>query len=345
MSGKVVGWAMEQVTGSPVTKLLLVKLADNANEEGVCWPSLALIIEHTELSRRTVQDHLTRLEVLGLIEIERREGGNGTLPNRYHLQIPAPARRPKGVQDARPPGAQVAHPGVQVAREGVQDLHEGVQVAPPYIEEPSSEPSMNPHSNAPAGAGESVVAALGEGSPERWPEFLAAVTDTWPEGMPLRDAGPAQAEFVRQSKVTPADTLIACCRAHGAAETRRKSARGAMRGEFVTKLPSNWLREGAWKGYVGDVEAQARQDGERTLAVARTRAALGDGLVEILRKVGLTEIDLALLDGTSFEKGPPAMFVVPRPFPASRLRQHQDKLERAMGESLRIVEAGKAGTG
>ena len=39
MSGKVVGWAMEQITGSPTAKLVLIKLADNANEHGICWPS------------------------------------------------------------------------------------------------------------------------------------------------------------------------------------------------------------------------------------------------------------------------------------------------------------------
>ena len=83
MSGKVVGWAMELRTGSPITKLVLVKLADNANEEGTCWPSISKIMAHSELGRLTSIQRtakligallsgreLTRADVTGLL------GGN-----------------------------------------------------------------------------------------------------------------------------------------------------------------------------------------------------------------------------------------------------------------------------
>ncbi len=68
MSGEVVGWAMKQLTGSPAAKLVLAKLADNANEQGLCWPSIDLIVEHTELAQSTVYKHLAKLEELGLIK-------------------------------------------------------------------------------------------------------------------------------------------------------------------------------------------------------------------------------------------------------------------------------------
>src|SRR4051794_7952882 len=73
MSGKLIGWAMQQATGSSVTKLVLVKLADNANESGFCCASLELIVKHTELSERAVREHLYRLERLQLVKVERRK--------------------------------------------------------------------------------------------------------------------------------------------------------------------------------------------------------------------------------------------------------------------------------
>lgn len=87
MSGKVVGWAFEQKTGSQAAKLVLVKLADNANESGYCFPSIDLIVEHTELSERAVRKHLNELQTKGLIKIIRRFTDGVQLPNHYHLLL------------------------------------------------------------------------------------------------------------------------------------------------------------------------------------------------------------------------------------------------------------------
>lgn len=55
-------------------KIVLLALADNANDEGVCWPSMATIAKKCSKSDRTVQGvikqlcavgHLTRKEVVG----------------------------------------------------------------------------------------------------------------------------------------------------------------------------------------------------------------------------------------------------------------------------------------
>lgn len=89
MSGKVVGWAFEQKCRSPVAKLILVKLADNANEEGYCWPSVALIVRHTGLSERAVRANLGYLEEDGLIRIETRiTAHRGQISNAYQLAVP-----------------------------------------------------------------------------------------------------------------------------------------------------------------------------------------------------------------------------------------------------------------
>lgn len=89
MSGKVTGWAFEQETGSPISKLVLVKLADNANDLGLSWPSVTRLVRQTELSERSVRDHLQKLQDLGLLRIiERRERSGRQRSNCYYLLVP-----------------------------------------------------------------------------------------------------------------------------------------------------------------------------------------------------------------------------------------------------------------
>lgn len=62
-------------------KMVLMCLCDFANEEGVCWPSVATIMRKTSKSERTVQ---TALKWLKDNEFYTLEGRNGTSP-RYIL--------------------------------------------------------------------------------------------------------------------------------------------------------------------------------------------------------------------------------------------------------------------
>lgn len=87
MSIRAITWAMEQKTGSPTTKLVLMKLADNANDEGLCWPAQSTIARHCEIDRSTVNRHIKRLVELGLIEVEQRTQDGVKLPNVYHLKL------------------------------------------------------------------------------------------------------------------------------------------------------------------------------------------------------------------------------------------------------------------
>lgn len=48
-------------------KLVLLKLADNANDQGVAWPHIETIVSDTSLCRRSVFRALDKLEELGLI--------------------------------------------------------------------------------------------------------------------------------------------------------------------------------------------------------------------------------------------------------------------------------------
>jgi DNA-binding transcriptional ArsR family regulator len=85
MSIRAIAWALQVRTGSPTTKLVLIKLADNANDDGVCWPSMSHIARHTELSRSTVVRHIAALEAAGLVIVTRRSQDGVQLPSHYKL--------------------------------------------------------------------------------------------------------------------------------------------------------------------------------------------------------------------------------------------------------------------
>jgi hypothetical protein len=54
MSSKAVGWAFEQYAGSPGAKVVLMALADEANDKGECWPGQKRIAFKAEMSDRAV---------------------------------------------------------------------------------------------------------------------------------------------------------------------------------------------------------------------------------------------------------------------------------------------------
>jgi uncharacterized phage protein (TIGR02220 family) len=87
MSFMATAWAVKQKTGSPTRKLVLLLLADRANDKGVCWPSMQTIAEDCELSDRAVRNNIRQLEEIGLLTTERRKDGDTQLSNMYHLPV------------------------------------------------------------------------------------------------------------------------------------------------------------------------------------------------------------------------------------------------------------------
>jgi len=76
MSFEAMTWAIKKKTGSSTRKLILLLLADRANEDGVCWPSLSRIAEDCEISRDSVIRHIKQLERDGLIFVVRNSNKN-----------------------------------------------------------------------------------------------------------------------------------------------------------------------------------------------------------------------------------------------------------------------------
>jgi len=80
MSWKAIAWAVKQKTGWPARKLLLLMLANYADDGGYCWPSQRTLRDATELSLDTIQRNLKRLADDGLIWIESRPRTSGRWP-------------------------------------------------------------------------------------------------------------------------------------------------------------------------------------------------------------------------------------------------------------------------
>jgi len=74
MSTKIMGlcWPMQGMNASQ--KAVLISLADNANDDGVCWPSIGHISERTCLSERAVQGAIKWLVLAGALQVSERHG-------------------------------------------------------------------------------------------------------------------------------------------------------------------------------------------------------------------------------------------------------------------------------
>ncbi|MEB3843959.1 helix-turn-helix domain-containing protein [Pseudomonas guariconensis] len=106
MSMELMVKAMKTKVGNPLRKLVLIKLADNANDMGECWPSYQHIADQCEIGRSTVKVHIRELEKSGLLRREFRRKGELNQSNVFHLALnggAAPA--PGGGAGDNPPGA------------------------------------------------------------------------------------------------------------------------------------------------------------------------------------------------------------------------------------------------
>lgn len=93
MSMNLMAQAMSIKVGNPLRKLVLIKIADNANDKGECWPSYQHVAEHCECSKSAVRAHIEALIKMGLLTKENRLGvnnGKGNTSNLYYLTLDNP---------------------------------------------------------------------------------------------------------------------------------------------------------------------------------------------------------------------------------------------------------------
>lgn len=97
--------ALKTKVGNPLRKLVLLKLADNANDQGECWPSYQYIADQCEMSKRSVMIHISKLIEDGFLRKEHRLGGEKkNKSNLYTLMVGA-GDTLGVVQEIHPPSA------------------------------------------------------------------------------------------------------------------------------------------------------------------------------------------------------------------------------------------------
>lgn len=118
MSHYMTALAMKQQGLKPATKIVLYWLADHHNSEnGKCFPSINRLAELCEMSRRSVEEHLSTLEKLGLIKRENRfrETG-GKTANAYILELTGTYENISDTQNPRMVCEKSAHGDTQNLR-------------------------------------------------------------------------------------------------------------------------------------------------------------------------------------------------------------------------------------
>lgn len=135
MSVEAITWASKQRTGSPGAKLVLIALANYANDRQECWPSQATLAQWTEQSDRTIRTHLAALEAMGLIHRQAREMAGAFSSDLITLQIAQqqifPAERISAGEKRRFPAENISgkpskEPSDKKTNKGTQ-LPEGFQ--------------------------------------------------------------------------------------------------------------------------------------------------------------------------------------------------------------------------
>ena len=87
MSMELMVKAMKAKVGNPLRKLVLLKLADNANDQGECWPSYQYIADQCEIGHSTVRKHIGELVKAGFVSVKHRKGPKGSSTNVYTISI------------------------------------------------------------------------------------------------------------------------------------------------------------------------------------------------------------------------------------------------------------------
>ena len=74
MSIKIMNKVWDTHCETHTQKLILISLADNANDQGVCWPSIDYMALRCDLSRQAVINQIEHLTKLGFIKVRKSDG-------------------------------------------------------------------------------------------------------------------------------------------------------------------------------------------------------------------------------------------------------------------------------
>ncbi|MDQ4166148.1 helix-turn-helix domain-containing protein [Pseudomonas aeruginosa] len=166
---------------SPAQKSVLISLADQANDQGVCWPAVDSIATRCCLSKRAVQQAIKWLRSVGIVSVEERQGRSTMYSVTPAAYAPPQEMHPSSKctragnattpADAAPPPPQEMHPTPAAS-------------APRTVIEPTREPSGN---LLPTRSGSATDEAMQEACRSVWAAYRAAYEARW-SVQPVRNA-------------------------------------------------------------------------------------------------------------------------------------------------------------
>ena len=200
-------WALDLPTGE---KIVLLSLADNANDNGHCWPSMAAIAKRAGMTTRGAQLIVQRLEAAGHIHREQVTGKGCNYFVHPQETAQAPERRsppPPNVirpEPASPPNETAQAPERRSPKSS-RTVREKVQASP------SPSPSAKPKRDF----------------------------DRWWQVYPRKvGKGAAEKAYLVACRVVPPDKLLVATEAYAASR--------ADEDPQFTPHPATWLRRGSY---------------------------------------------------------------------------------------------------
>lgn len=161
-------------------KLVALAIADNANDNGVCWPSVTTIARKCDLSEQGVLNRIKSLQKSGWLKVEHKPGCSNT----YVIHPPTPLTPQQGL----PPNAVDPHPPTP--------LTPPPNAVDPNRKEPSFETSYTPTPQKPP--------AKPKRTPDESPEFL-----TFWQAYPRKESKPnAEKAFRKAMKLADLDSIL-----------------------------------------------------------------------------------------------------------------------------------------
>ena len=143
MSMSLTAQVMSLKVGNAIRKLVLMKLADQANDKGECWPSYSSVAEAAECSRQTAITHIEWLAAHGFLWIEERKiDGRQNLTNVYHLTLEN--GRAEGYENVLPPSQTVLPPSQTVLPPSQTVLPPSQTVLPGVVKQLDPNQSIQP---------------------------------------------------------------------------------------------------------------------------------------------------------------------------------------------------------
>lgn len=93
---------------SVTQKAVLISLADQANDDGVCWPAIGTIAKRCCMSARAVRSAMDHLEFVGLLSRERRFNSSNVYvvtPSNFNAAVASTKGKRKAAKTGGAPGA------------------------------------------------------------------------------------------------------------------------------------------------------------------------------------------------------------------------------------------------